>query len=88
MNINNSSTFTKAIVLLIAIPRVIPLPVLIPIPIPTTPIKKRLLGKHLQRIVARILLVNLIYFRWMSFSKVNPSTLPGWLLCLPGRNPQ
>lgn len=45
--------------------------------------EKAFAKKHCQNFVS----VNIVYFRWMSFSKMNPSTLPGWLLCLPGRNP-
>lgn len=45
--------------------------------------EKAFAKKHCQNFVSQ----GAAYFRWMSFSKMNPSTLPGWLLCLPGRNP-
>ncbi len=38
--------------------------------------------KHCQNFVS----VNIVYFRWMSFSKMYPSTLPGWL-SFRGENP-
>ena len=36
--------------------------------------EKAFAKKHCQNFVS----VYIVYFRWMSFSKMNPSTLPGW----------